>query len=230
MNAVCEEIRQELFQLQDKKYREFHSGLVPTIEREKIIGVRVPAMRKLAKALRKDGRAEAFLENLPHDYLEENTLHGILISEEKDFEKALEQTKRFVHYIDNWATCDITSPKVFKKHLPQLLGQIDFWLQSEEEFTLRFGIEMLMAFYLDDAFQEEYLEKVAAVTNPAFYVKMMVAWYFATALAKQYEAAIPYLEDHRLEKWTHNKTIQKAVESFRVTEEHKEYLRTLRMK
>lgn len=228
--AVSEEIRKELFALRDEKYREFHSGLVPTVNPEKIIGVRVPALRKLAKELRKDGRAEVFLETLPHAYLEENTLHGVLISQEKDFEKALQQTREFVPYIDNWATCDITSPKIFKKHLPELLPEIDRWLQSEEEFTLRFGIGMLLQFYLDDVFQEEYLEKVAAVDNEAFYVKMMVAWFFATALAKQYDAAVPYLENHRLEKWTHNKTIQKAVESFRITEEQKTYLRTLRRK
>ena len=228
--AVCDEIRKELFALKDEKYREFHSGLVHTVDPEKIIGVRVPVLRKLAKELRKDGRAEAFLEALPHEYLEENTLHGILISQEKDFGKVLQQTKEFVPFIDNWATCDITSPKVFRKHLTELLPEIDRWLQSEAEFTLRFGIGMLLQFYLDDAFQEEYLEKVAAVDSEAFYVKMMAAWFFATALAKQYDAAIPYLENQRLEKWTHNKTIQKAIESFRVTEEHKSYLRTLRRK
>lgn len=224
------QIQEALFGLQDTAYQAFQRKLVPTLFPEKIIGVRMPAVRAFAKRLKKDKPelAAVYLQELPHIYMEEYLLHGALVSMEKDYKTALLQTKQLLPFIDNWMTCDLLSPKVFAKHLPELLDEIDEWLASDAEYTIRFGMKMLMSFYLDDAFTPDLLEKVAAANTDAFYVKMMTAWYFATALAKQYEAAVPYLEKKRLDKWTHNKTIQKAVESYRVTDAHKEYLRTLR--
>lgn len=225
------QIQDTLFELQDTVYQAFQRRLVPTLTPEKIIGVRMPAVRAYAKRLKKETPelAAAYIQELPHFYMEEYLLHGALVSMEKDYETALVQTKRLLPFIDNWMTCDLLSPKVFAKHRPKLLGEIDGWLASDAEYTVRFGMKMLMSFYLDDAFTEDLPEKVAAANTDAFYVKMMTAWYFATALAKQYEAAVPYLEEKRLDKWTHNKTIQKAVESYRVTDAHKKYLRTLRI-
>ncbi len=221
-------IQKQLFALQDLSYREFHSRLMPTIDKETIIGVRTPALRKLAREFEKESACEAFLQELPHKYYEENNLHGFLVESIKDYNVAVEQIERFLPYVDNWATCDMMSPKVFKKHLPELLEEIKGWLSSGHTYTIRFGVNMLMKFYLDDTFAPEYLEWVASIKSDEYYVKMVVAWYFATALAKQYEATIPYIEDECLEEWTHNKTIQKAVESYRITEEQKQYLRTLR--
>lgn len=228
--AAVQKIQEKLFELQDVKYKEFHSGLIPTIDSETIIGVRTPQIRKLARELSKSPEAEAFLKQLPHKYYEENNLHGALIAQMKDYNRVIHELERFLPYIDNWATCDLISPKVFKKHLPQLIEQIKIWMDSDRIYTVRFGIGMLMGFYLDDAFKPEYPELVAAVISEEYYVNMMIAWYFATALAKQYTAVVPYLEQNRLEKWTHNKTIQKAIESYRITEEQKAYLRGLKIK
>lgn len=224
------EILARIFEMQDLKYREFHSKLMPTIDPERIIGVRTPLLRKFAKEVIKSGSAEAFLDSLPHKYYEENNLHGFIVSELKDYSEAVRRMDEFLPYVDNWATCDSTSPKVFKKHKAELLSEIDRWLASDKVYTARFGIEMLMSHYLDDDFKPEYLEKVAAVKGEDYYIKMMVAWYFATALAKQYEATLPYIQKRVLEVWTHNKTIQKAVESYRITDEQKTYLRTLKIK
>lgn len=229
-SAAVQKIQEKLFELQDVKYKEFHSGLIPTIDSETIIGVRTPQIRKLARELSKSPEAEAFLKQLPHKYYEENNLHGALIAQMKDYNRVIHELERFLPYIDNWATCDLISPKVFKKHLPQLIEQIKIWMDSDRIYTVRFGIGMLMGFYLDDAFKPEYPELVAAVISEEYYVNMMIAWYFATALAKQYTAVVPYLEQNRLEKWTHNKTIQKAIESYRITEEQKAYLRGLKIK
>lgn len=229
-SAAVQKIQEKLFELQDVKYKEFHSGLIPTIDSETIIGVRTPQIRKLARELSKSPEAEAFLKQLPHKYYEENNLHGALIAQMKDYNRVIDELERFLPYIDNWATCDLISPKVFKKHLPQLIERIKIWMDSDRIYTVRFGIGMLMGFYLDDAFKPEYPELVAAVISEEYYVNMMIAWYFATALAKQYTAVVPYLEQNRLEKWTHNKTIQKAIESYRITEEQKAYLRGLKMK
>lgn len=228
--AAVQKIQEKLFELQDVKYKEFHSGLIPTIDSETIIGVRTPQIRKLARELSQSPEAEAFLKQLPHKYYEENNLHGALIAQMKDYNRVINELERFLPYIDNWATCDLISPKVFKKHLPQLIEQITIWMVSDRIYTVRFGIGMLMSFYLDDAFKPEYPELVAAVRSEEYYVNMMIAWYFATALAKQYTAVVPYLEQNRLEKWTHNKTIQKAIESYRITEEQKAYLRGLKIK
>lgn len=223
-------LREKLFALQDLKYREFNSKLMPTVDPETVIGVRTPDLRKLAKEFAKTPQAVEFMKCLPHEYYEENNVHGFIIETIKDYDEAIAQLEIFLPYIDNWATCDLISPKVFKKHLPELLEKIKEWTKSGETYTVRFGIEMLMSHYLDAEFKAEYLEIPASVKSDEYYVNMMIAWYFATALAKQYDAALPYIENARLDKWTHNKAIQKAVESYRITAEQKAYLKTLKIK
>ena len=223
-------ITESLFELRDEEYAKFQAKLTPSVDPELFIGVRVPNVRKLAKLLKNDSDAQAFLRELPHKYYDENMLHGLLISEIKDFDKAIEETNRFLPYIDNWAVCDIMSPKVFKKHKAELIDSIRKWVSSSETYTIRFGIEMLMSHYLDDDFRAEYLDIPAVIRSEEYYVNMMIAWFFATALAKQWESTIPYIENNRLDKWTHNKTIQKAVESYRITDEQKMYLKTLKTK
>ena len=230
MNKIEEEIRARLFELQDLKYRDFQCKLMPTVNPETVIGVRTPDMRKLAKEFSKSSETAEFLKILPHKYYEENNLHGHLIDTIKDYDHAVEAIDAFLPYVDNWATCDLMSPKVFKKHLPELYEKIKDWVKSDRTYTVRFGIEMLMSFYLDEHFQPEMLELVASVKSQEYYVNMMIAWYFATALAKQYDAALPFLQVQRLDKWTHNKAIQKAIESYRITDEQKAYLRTLKVK
>lgn len=224
-----EEITSRLFEMQDLKYRDFQAKLMPTVDKDTIIGVRTPLLRQFARELKKEG-TEDFLNSLPHAYYEENNLHGFIVSEIKDYGEAVRRMDEFLPFVDNWATCDSTSPKVFKKHKTELLAEIDRWLASDRVYTIRFGIEMLMSFYLDGDFKPEYLDKVAAVSHEDYYVKMMAAWFFATALAKQYDATLPYIEKRVLEPWRHNKSIQKAVESYRITDEQKAYLRTLKCK
>lgn len=223
------EIQLRLFELQDLKYRDFHAALMPTVDKETVIGVRMPQLRALAKELKGTELAAEFVNILPHKYYEENNLHGMFVSEIKDFNACLAEMEKFLPYMDNWATCDLTSPKCFKKHKAELLEAIKRWLASDKPYTVRFGINMLMSHYLDEDFKPEYLDLVSAVRSEEYYVRMVQAWYFATALAKQYDAALPYIENQRLEKWTHNKTIQKARESFRVLDEHKAYLKTLKV-
>ena len=226
-------ISEELFSLQDRKYRDFQAKLIPTVDPETVIGVRTPQLRKLAKRLYKEtdpDELDAFLKELPHKYFDENQLHAFLISEEKDFDRCVAQVNSFLPYIDNWATCDQLSPKVFKRHREKLLQHIREWINSDCTYTIRFGIGMLMQHYLDDDFDPAYPEMVAQVRSEEYYVNMMIAWYFATALAKQYEAAITYIEEQKLDVWTHNKAIQKARESYRITSELKEYLKTLKRK
>lgn len=220
-------VQRELFAMQDIPYREFQVRLIPDVSPETVIGVRTPALRQYARALAKSGDASAFLDSLPHTYFDENQLHAFLLSEEKDYAQVLSRLEAFLPHIDNWATCDQLSPKVFGRH-PELIGEIRRWMASAHTYTVRFGIGMLMRWYLDAQFQPEYLDWAAAVQSDAYYVNMMRAWFFATALAKQYDAALPFLEDKRLDTWTHNKTIQKARESFRISEERKAYLKTLR--
>lgn len=221
-------IQTKLFQLQDVGYGDFHSKLMPNIPREKIIGIRVPVLRRFVKELSK-AEKEDFLQQLPHTYYEENNLHGLIIMESRDYGSCIGELERFLPYIDNWATCDMLRPKILRKHLPELLEKIYQWLVSEDTYTVRLAIGFLMSFYLDDeAYQREYLAKVAEVSYQEYYVRMMVAWYFATALAKQYQDALPYMQKGRLEEWTRRKAIQKALESRRVSAEHKEYLRSLR--
>ena len=221
-------IQKMLFKLRDEQYAEFQAKLTPSVDPKLFIGVRVPDVRKLAKELKDDPAIPKFLRDLPHKYYDENMLHGLLISEIKDYEKAIEETDLFLPYVDNWAVCDIMSPKVFKKHKTELLEKIKMWCNSPETYTIRFGIEMLMSHYLDSDFKPEYLKIPADVVSTEYYVNMMIAWYFATALTKQWDAAIPYIEKRKLEKWTHNKTIQKAIESYRISDEQKAYLRTLK--
>lgn len=221
-------VTERLFELQDKAYADFHSGLVPNVPREKIIGVRVPDARRLAKEYGKDPECRDFLRALPHKYYDENVLHGILLSGQKDYEECVRAVEEFLPYVDNWAVCDILSPKVFRQHRTELIAKVREWSASEKTYTCRFGMEMLMTHYLDEDFRPEYLEIPAGVCSEEYYVNMMTAWFFATALAKQWEAAIPYLRDNRLGAWVHNKTIQKARESFRITQEQKAYLKTLR--
>ncbi len=229
--GICvTEIQARLFAMRDLGYRDFHSRLMPTVDKETVIGVRTPALRKLAKELRGTAEAEAFLRALPHEYYEENNLHGFLISQLREFGPCVEAVDRFLPYVDNWATCDLLSPKAFAGRPPALLDKIREWLGSGRTYTVRFGLGMLMSFYLDEAFSPEYLDWAAAVRSEEYYVNMMVAWYFATALAKQYDAALPYLEQRRLAPWTHNKTIRKAVESCRITDERKAYLKTLKVR
>ncbi len=202
---------------------------MPTVDPDTVIGVRMPALRKLAKDFAETPEAAEFLQALPHRYYEENNLHGLLISAMRDYGEAVAALDAFLPCVDNWATCDLIRPKVFQKHLPELLEKIEVWLASDRTYTVRFGLEMLMTFYLDNAFRPEYLEMAAGVRSGEYYVNMMIAWYFATALAKQYDAALPYLRERRLDPWTHNKAIQKAIESCRVTDEQKAYLRTLKV-
>lgn len=221
-------IQTMLFNLQDKEYALFQSKLTPTVPKERFIGVRVPEVRKLAKAYIKDPEHIDFLQSLPHEYYDENMLHGLLISEMKAYEACVNKVDLFLPYVDNWAVCDIMSPKVFKKHKTELMEKIREWSASEQTYTCRFGLEMLMSHYLDDDFKEEYLEIPAAVKSDEYYVNMMIAWFLATALAKQWKSTIPYLEQGRLDPWVHNKTIQKARESYRITDEQKEYLKKLK--
>lgn len=224
------DIQTALFALRDPAYQAFQSKLIPTIDPQTVIGVRMPALRKLAREIAGTPVAEGFLQELPHRYYEENNLHGLLISAIPDYDGAVAALETFLPYVDNWATCDLLSPKAFRKHPPELRKQIRRWVEDAHTYTVRFGLGMLMSFYLDEGFQMEDLDLAAGVRREEYYVKMMAAWYFATALAKQYDAALPYLRQRRLDRWTHNKTIQKAVESYRITPEQKDELRSLRWK
>jgi 3-methyladenine DNA glycosylase AlkD len=225
-----EEILAELFRLQDRAYKDMQGKIIPGLDAESIIGVRTPALRGLARQLFGAADTADFLASLPHRYFEENQLHAFLISLEKDFDLCVRETEAFLPYIDNWATCDQLSPRAFKKEPEKLLPYIDRWLQSDKVFTVRFAIGMLMQHFLDGDFDPAYPEMVSRLRSGEYYVNMMIAWYFATALAKQYDAVIPYIAEHRLDPWTHNKTIRKAIESFRITPEQKAYLRELTIK
>lgn len=226
--SIAEKVRKELYSLQDSKYADFSAKLSPDMKREDFIGVRTPALKDLAKRMVKDGTAAEFIAILPHKFFEENQLHAFIISLIRDFDVAIKEVEKFLPFIDNWATCDQLRSKAFAKYPERLLPYIDKWLTSRKTYTIRFGMGALMCYFLDDKFKPEYLSKVAAVKSDEYYINMMIAWYFATALAKQYEATVPYIEEHKLPDWVHRKTIQKAVESFRVTDEHKAYLKTFR--
>ena len=222
------ELEQELFEMQDLKYREFHSRLMPGIDKETIIGIRMPLLRKFTREFAKKSEAECFLRDLPHRYYEENNMHMMIVSWIKDYDTCLFEVEKFLPYVNNWATCDLSAPKCFAKHKEELLPEIRRWIASEKTYTIRYGIGMLMSFYLDEDFNSEYLKLAANIRSDEYYVNMMIAWYFATALAKQWEATIPYLEGRCLPEWVHRKTIQKAIESYRITPEQKVYLRSLR--
>ncbi len=230
MSGVEKEVRLRLMELEDREYRNFQKDLVPTVDPETIIGIRTPELRKLAKELAKSQNYIDFLKCLPHEYFDENNLHALLIERLKDYGQVIFETNAFLPYIDNWATCDLLSPKIFKKHLPELDREIRRWIKSEHTYTIRFAVKMLMSFYLDEDFSPEYPKLVSQIRSDEYYVNMMIAWYFATALAKKYDEILPYIENRRLSVWTHNKTIQKAIESRRITNEQKTYLRTLKIK
>lgn len=224
------DIRNELFSLQDKEYREFQSKLIPTAPKDSFIGVRTPELKKLAKRISNEPECEEFLKTLPHKYFDENQLHAFVISGIKDFADCVDEVDRFLPFIDNWATCDQLSPKVFKKHKEELLVYIKRWMASDKTYTVRFGTGMLLAHFLDADFKPEYLDMAAAIRSEEYYINMMTAWFFATALAKQYDAALPFIRNRRLDVWTHSKAISKACESYRVPDEHKKYLKTLKIK
>lgn len=220
------DLTETLFSAQDPVYRDFQARLIPNIPKETIIGVRTPELRRIAREM---PEAEVFLQQLPHRYFEENQVHAFALERCRDYEKTVSLVEDFLPYVDNWATCDQLRPKAFRKHRAELLNRIHGWLHSEHPYTVRFGVGMLMSHYLDEAFSSEHLSWVASIQREEYYVRMMAAWYFATALAKQYDDTIPYLTQHRLEPWVHNKTIQKAIESYRVSNEQKAYLRTLKI-
>ena len=223
------ELQQNLFGMRDTAYAAFIAKLTPGFPPSHFIGVRVPLLRTIARSFAKEEAAsQRFLSHLPHSYYEEDILHGMLISLVKDYDRCLDLTDRFLPYVDNWAVCDTLSPKVFAKHKAQLFENILRWSSSSRTYTCRFGLRMLMTHFLDDSFSADFLEIPAAIRSEEYYVKMMVAWFFATALAKQWEATLPYLENRQLAPWTHRKTIQKAIESYRIPPERKDYLRTLR--
>ena len=223
-------MRRRLFELQDLKYRDFQAGLIPNIEKDLFIGVRTPELRKLAKEIANDEDTASFLKDVPHKYFDENQLHAFIISLGKNFDETVNAVDAFLPYVDNWATCDQLSPRVFKKHKKKLLPYIKKWIKSKKTYMVRFAIGMLMEHFLDDDFDVQYPKMVSGVKSDEYYINMMIAWYFATALAKQYDAIIPFIENECLEAWTHNKAIQKSVESRRISAIQKEYLKTLKRK
>lgn len=223
-------LKTQLFAMQDIKYRDFHAKLMPTVSKDRVIGIRVPVLRKFSKEFFKTERATSFLDTLPHTYFEEDNVHAFLIEQIKDFNLCIQKTEAFLPFIDNWATCDMLRPKVFKKHKKELLPYVLRWLKSDKTYTVRFGIGMLLSFYLSEDFDPSFLKEVSKIQSDEYYINMMIAWYFATALALQYEHTIPYLAEKKLPLFVHNKTIQKAIESYRLSKETKDYLRTLKIK
>ena len=225
-----ESLIKELFKFQDLKYKDFHARLMPTIDKEKIIGIRTPKLRKFANDFNKNAYKNSFLNSLPHYFYEENNLHAFLIEKEKDFDTAITLIDKFLPYIDNWATCDMLRPKIFANNKEKLLKYIEKWLKDKHPYTIRFGIEMLMIHFLGENFSPNFPDEISKIKSDEYYVKMMIAWYLATALSKQYNAIIPYFKNQKLEKWTHNKSIQKAIESYRITPNQKEELKNLKIK
>ena len=218
------EIQKTLFEMQDTGYREFHSKLIPETDKEKIIGVRTPVLRKFAKQIYGTPEADKVLKSLPHKYYEEDNLHAFLLEQICDYDKLISELDKFLPYIDNWATCDMMKPKIFKNHLPELKEQCFEWIESEHTYTVRFGVVMLMTHYLENESDISIPERISRIRSEEYYIRMAVAWYFATALAKQYDAVLPFIENHKLDQWTHNKAIQKARESYRISPEQKNYL------
>lgn len=222
------DLHRELFALQDVEYKKFHQRLMPTVNEEAVIGIRTPVLRKFAKDFKKRDCADDFLKELPHKYYEENNLHAFLLEQIKAYDSLIKELNKFLPFVDNWATCDMMRPKILKNHKDELLKEIDLWLISKDVYAVRFGVNCLMNYYLEDDFKPEYLKKVADIKSEEYYINMVRAWYFATALSKQYDEAVKIVERKVLDKWTHNKTIQKALESYRVSKEQKEYLKTLK--
>lgn len=227
---IKEIVHNELFAKQDIKFKFFQAKLIPDIDINRIVGVRTPELQRLAEKLSKNTDIKQFLDKLPHHYYEENNLHAIIIENLKDFNESMSYTEKFLPYIDNWATCDFFSPKIFKKHPEEVYDKVYQWIKSNKTYIVRFGVKILMTFYLDEKFKPEMLDIIASIRHDDYYVKMVVAWYFSVALVKQYEYAILYIENQCLEKWTHNKSIQKAIESHRINNATKNYLKTLKLK
>lgn len=230
MMSANEKILNHLLSMRDERYGDFHASLLPDTPRERIIGIRMPALRAYAKALASDTAAVGeFVATLPHTYLDEYALHALLVAGERDFGKAMSECERLLPYIDNWAVCDLFSPRAFGsvKHHDALYDKCLQWLTSERTYTVRFGIVTLMRHFLDTDFRAEALDRVARLRTEEYYINMAVAWFFCDTLIKQWDTALPYLTDHRLAPWTHNKTIRKCIESFRIAPERKQYLRTL---
>lgn len=228
--TIIQEIQERLLEQQDIEYRAFQAKLMPGIELSSIIGVRMPIVRKLAKEFAKREDIALFLQTLPHKYYDENNVHGCILADGKDYEQTIASIDAFLPYVNNWATCDMLKPKVFAKHREQLGRDIDRWLASDAVYTKRFGIGMVMTHFLDEDFDADWMEKISDIRSQEYYINMMLAWFYATALAKQWESALPYLTEHRLSRWVHNKTIQKAIESYRISEEQKALLREIRLK
>lgn len=223
-----DEIQKKLFLLSESDYKKFQSSLIPTINESTVIGVRVPAIRRFAKEIKGSELAQKFLLEIPHKYYEENLLHGYLLEFIKDYDCAVESVNRFLPYVDNWAVCDTFHPSIFKKNTEKLLPQIYKWINSGKTYSVRYGVGLLMSFYLDEHFDPQFCQTVCSINSQEYYVNMMRAWYFATALAKQWETAVKLIEENKLDVWTHNKTIQKAVESYRIPDDHKNYLKKLK--
>ena len=229
---MINKIKNDLLLMQDKTYKDFHSKLMPTINPDSIIGIRVPVLRDYAKKLFKENSIESlnpFLKNLPHEFYEENNIHAFIIEKINNFDECIFYLEVFLPYIDNWATCDMLNPKIFKTNYEKLLEKIYQWINSDSVYTVRFAIGMLMRYFLDEKFETKYLDLVTSINSEEYYINMMRAWFFATALAKQYEQTFPYIKNYSLDKWTHNKTIQKAKESFRISKEQKEELKKFRV-
>ena len=229
---MINKIKNDLLLMQDKTYKDFHSKLMPTINPNSIIGIRVPVLRDYAKKLFKENSIESlnsFLKNLPHEFYEENNIHAFIIEKINNFDECIFYLENFLPYIDNWATCDMLNPKIFKTNYEKLLEKIYQWINSDSVYTVRFGIGILMRFFLDEKFETKYLDLVSSINSEEYYINMMRAWFFATALAKQYDQTLPYIKNYSLDKWTHNKTIQKANESFRITKDQKEELKKFRL-
>ena len=230
MSDTVLSLREKLFELRDLKYRDFHSRLIPSVPKEQVMGIRTPVLRKFAKEYAKTEEAAEFIKILPHGYYEENNLHMLIISEIRDYEVCIAEIERFLPFIDNWATCDMPVPRCFYENKEDVLERAKGWIKSDEPFMVRYGIGVLMSMFLDEDFDSVYPKLVASVRSEQYYVNMMIAWYFATALAKNWEEVIPFIEKRQLDKWTHNKAIQKAVESYRITSEQKAYLKSLKIK
>ncbi len=224
------DIKDVLFENRDETYAEFQRRLIPTADKERIIGVRTPILRRLAKEMIKSGKYRQFISELPHEYFEQDQLHGFIISELKDYSESQTELERFLPYVNNWATCDQMNPKVLAEDKKRLSEKAMVWINSEKPYTVRFGILTLMRYYLDSDFDTEYLKTVCEIQSEEYYVNMMIAWYFATALAKQYDSTLPYITEHRLSEWVHNKTVRKALESYRISEDKKDFLKAIRKK
>ena len=220
----------QLLEFKDLEYKKFHSKLMPTVEKDKIIGIRVPILRKFANEFNKNEYAQTFLNTLPHQYYEENNLHAFLIEKAKDFDTAIALTDLFLPFVDNWATCDMLRPNVFAQNKEKLLTYIKKWIKDKHPYTVRYGIEMLMVHFLGENFSPDFPIEISKIKSTEYYVNMMIAWYFATALSKQYDAILPYFKTPIFDKWTHNKAIQKAIESYRITPEQKAELKQLKIK